>query len=437
MMNRNLLSILLTVLATISSSFGADTVQVIASVISSNSEESFVPPKAITASVNDDRFKRSNFPVVVSNNDASTTNDAPVVRLAVTYIFTDIQSNSCTDDISQIIANAVLATTFPTPSLVTVADSTCNTCDAGRRSLVTTECLLGNCDSGDNQGSQGSHAQGSQGSHAQGSQGSQGSHAQGSQGSQGSHAQGSQGSQGSNTGSTGSSNSGSAGSSNSGSAGSSNTGSVGSSEGSSNTGSHGSSSGSEQPVVTFNPTVNPTFNPTPCPSAAPVHTCNHGCGGSVSTASPTMEPVEHPPASNDYTVICYVDYYIIDVTINIVTLIDEASASLVSAVESGQLTDEIQNEAHQTGESACASTEAVTATVDCLTCSTTESAGGILNALTSGQIAGICIGGVVFTSVIFAAVAFYYKRRNTSYAPGNSEGEIANNDVENPAASAV
>jgi hypothetical protein len=118
-------------------------------------------------------------------------------------------------------------------------------------------------------------------------------------------------------------------------------------------------------------------------------------------------------------------------------LVEQATAAIINAVQSGQLTDEIQNEADEAGELACSSTQAVTAEVDCLTCDATESAGGVLNALTNGQIAGICVGAVVFTSVIFAFVAFYYnpgllKGRSASYTSGDSHVE-----VENPAASAV
>jgi hypothetical protein len=548
MMSRNLLSVLLLAIACAAVPSSFDAVKVTAGVISSISDE-YIPGKAVIASAEGQR--RLN-PVLSSDSAptaAPTTQNYPVVRLAVSYFITNIEAEPCSDEVLHIIANSVLVTTFPAPSLVTVADSTCNSCDDRRRSLVTAECLSGNCGGGDNhkgEGSQGGNAHGSHGSshsaggshdtgsahspgsinlpgstgsigigsqdsshsaggshdtgsaHSPGSinlPGSTGSIGIGSQGSShsagGSHDTGSAhspgsinlpgstgsigiGSQGSShgaggshdtvsahspgsinlPGSTGSIGIGSQGSSHSaggshdaGSAlspGSSNhpgsTGSTGiGSHASSSTGSQGSSHDSEPVISVFNPTASPTMEP----SASPVHTgCDQGCGGSLSTASPTMgatecPPTEVAPASHNYTVTCYCDYYILDASTNVLSLVEQATAAIINAVQSGQLTDEIQNEADEAGEPACSSTQAVTAEVDCLTCDVTESAGGVLNALTTGQIAGICVGAVVFTSVIFAFVAFYYNPgllagRTASYTSGDSPVE-----VENPAASAV
>jgi hypothetical protein len=443
MMSRNLLSILLLVTACAAVPTSFDAVKVTAGVISSISNE-YIPGKAVIASAEGQR--RLN-PVLSSDSAptaAPTTQNYPVVRLAVSYFITNIEAEPCSDEVLHIIANSVLVTTFPAPSLVTVADSTCNTCDDRRRSLVTSECLFGNCGGGDNhegEGSQGGNAHGSQGSsHSAGGSHDTGSaHSPGSinlPGSTGSIGIGSQGSSHSAGGSHDTGSAHSPGSINHpGSTGSTDIGS----HASSSTGSQGSSHGSEPVVSVFNPTASPTVEP----SASPVHTgCDQGCGGSLSTASPTMgatecPPTEVAPASHNYTVTCYCDYYILDASTNVLSLVEQATAAIINAVQSGQLTDEIQNEADEAGELACSSTQAVTAEVDCLTCDATESAGGVLNALTNGQIAGICVGAVVFTSVIFAFVAFYYnpgllKGRSASYTSGDSHVE-----VENPAASAV
>jgi hypothetical protein len=267
----------------------------------------YLPPAAPSSTAAP--FSVSRNPTVapaVQSPSRPTRKKFRAIRLLVSFFITHIQANACTDEILQIIANSVLVTTFPTPSLVTLVESTCNTCEDSRRSLVTTRCLRDNCEGG----------------------------------------------------------------------------------------------------------------------------CVTGDGNNPEEGCKTEHCGERfQPVYHNYTITGYCDYFIFGRNVKERSVVDEVKAALVNAVESGQLTDEIQNEADQAGASACASSQVVTVTVNCLTCDAI--AHGIINAFTRGRIVGICIGGVVFTSVIFAFVAFFYKRRNTYHAPGNSEDEVTNSDVEN------
>jgi hypothetical protein len=125
----------------------------------------------------------------------------------------------------------------------------------------------------------------------------------------------------------------------------------------------------------------------------------------------------------NYTITCACDYmYPVSDTL---ALLNEATASILNAVETGQLSDEIQSEADQTGVAACQKTQMIKATVDCVTCSQ-DTVEAVNNMLSDGEIAGICVGAVVFTSILFAFIAVYY---NPHLLKGLSSSSNDNNEA--------
>jgi hypothetical protein len=121
--------------------------------------------------------------------------------------------------------------------------------------------------------------------------------------------------------------------------------------------------------------------------------------------------------------------------IELVDLAKEVVDGIVNAVNSGELTDEIQNKADDANETILADAQAVACTVDCETCSllsstSDEPAAGVQKALSSGQIAGICIGGFVACGAMAAFITSYYypnlfssSKQNEGENRGNSDGE--------------
>jgi hypothetical protein len=134
----------------------------------------------------------------------------------------------------------------------------------------------------------------------------------------------------------------------------------------------------------------------------------------------------------NYTITCACDYT--DSVSDALVLLNEATAAIVNAVESGQLSDEIQNEAAETGEQACQSTQVIKATVECVTCNNMDTVVAIDNMLTAGEIAGICVGAVVFTSILFAFIAVYYNphllKGVNSQSNDNNEAVSSAEDIE-------
>jgi hypothetical protein len=122
----------------------------------------------------------------------------------------------------------------------------------------------------------------------------------------------------------------------------------------------------------------------------------------------------------------------------LVDLAKEVVDGIVQAVSSGALTDEIQNRADDANENVLADAEAVSCSVECLPCSLVSSSGGdsasgVQNALSGGQIAGICIGGLVACGAVAAFVTSYYypnlfssSKQNDGENRGNSDGEQSN-----------